>query len=162
MNSVSIDWFSKVVIRPKTRCWIWTGMRRERPKGSGSPTYGAVRIDGKTRSTHRLSYEQHKGPIPTGLVVMHSCDRGLCVNPDHLSVGTPNDNIQDCIRKGRRRSGKPNPPRGERCTAAKLTEAQVREIRANPLSGRKIGKLYGVSQVLISKIKRRDVWAHLT
>lgn len=51
---------------------------------------------------HRLSWESARGPIPTGLKVLHICDNPRCVNIDHLFLGTQKDNIADCIAKGRR------------------------------------------------------------
>jgi len=61
---------------------------------------------GKHIKAHRMSYLIHVGDIPAGKVVMHSCDNPSCVNPDHLSVGSYSDNIQDCVRKGRFRGGR--------------------------------------------------------
>ena len=76
-------------------CWIWTPA-----KTSGN--YGQVYL-GNNRSipAHRFSYELAKGPIPDGLVLMHSCDNKACVNPEHLCPGTQSQNIVDAHARGR-------------------------------------------------------------
>lgn len=74
-------------------CWNWTGAKR---KG-----YGVIKIDKKSIATHRLSYVMHKGQIPKGLLVCHSCDNPSCVNPDHLFLGDYSDNMLDAIDKDR-------------------------------------------------------------
>jgi hypothetical protein len=75
-------------------CWLWTGALSSRG-------YGSFRVDGKTISTHRLSYSWFKGEVPEGIFVCHTCDIPACVNPDHLWLGTNSDNMQDMIAKDR-------------------------------------------------------------
>lgn len=80
-------------------CWEWTGGS----KGNGYGSYTLPAIMGrKTVGAHRFAYEVTTGEkIDEKLVVMHSCDNRLCVNPGHLSVGTYSDNLKDCVIKGR-------------------------------------------------------------
>jgi hypothetical protein len=74
-------------------CWEWGKAKR-----SG---YGAIKVNGKCVSTHRLSYEVFVGEIPNDMLVCHKCDNKICINPDHLFLGTHSDNMQDCSKKGR-------------------------------------------------------------
>lgn len=80
-------------VKKTDSCWIWTG-----GKSNG---YGVTCINGKTTRTHRVSYIYFKGEIPNGFLVMHSCDNRLCVNPEHLSLGTIQENIKDRDNKNR-------------------------------------------------------------
>lgn len=81
-------------------CWLWIGAKR--PNG-----YGAVRRNYKLLGAHRYSFELFKHPIPEGMVVCHKCDNRICVNPDHLWVGTQSDNMIDAYKKGRIVPGTP-------------------------------------------------------
>src|SRR5438445_599289 len=90
-------------------CWSWKGpllkgdaltyghLAWANPNGS-SVSHG-YRFSNET--AHRLSYMIFRGEIPKGMLVCHSCDNGLCVNPEHLWIGTPKQNTQDRLRKGR-------------------------------------------------------------
>lgn len=81
-----------------TGCWLWKG----KPSHGG---YGVFCLDkklgGRRAGAHRVAYELAKGPIPAGMCVCHSCDNRICVNPEHLFVGSHSDNAWDKVRKNR-------------------------------------------------------------
>lgn len=85
---------NKIKINEITGCWEWQA-------SVNNIGYGFIRDEGKMRTAHRVSYEQHIGPIPPGKQVLHTCDNPRCINPDHLWVGTIKDNMQDKVKKGR-------------------------------------------------------------
>lgn len=90
----------KVSMEALTGCWIWTGARQR--------AYGKIRVFYRDVRAHRFSWEMHKGPIPEGMDVLHHCDNPLCVNPNHLFIGSQRDNMDDMNRKGRGRHGQHN------------------------------------------------------
>jgi hypothetical protein len=92
----TVDRFWARVQKIPNGCWIISGA-----KCSPGGHINIAREDGSRVSVHRFSYELHHGPIPKGLVVMHTCDVPRCVNPAHLTVGTQRDNIRDSVDKGR-------------------------------------------------------------
>ncbi len=83
-------------------CWLWAASANVKGYGQFAIT-GSDRVDGRRRMmlAHRMAYLLSKGPIPDGLLVMHSCDCPPCCNPRHLSVGTPYENTHDAINKKR-------------------------------------------------------------
>lgn len=133
-------------------CWTWTGPLS--PYG-----YALLRTGGRGAYVlgHRLSYELHHGPIPAGTFVCHRCDVRACVNPDHLFLGTGEDNRRDMVEKGRN-------ARGERAGGAKLTEATAADAIAALGSGehpRSVAARLGVSRAAIYSILRGENWRHL-
>ncbi len=128
-----------------TPCIEWTGARF--PYGYGQwPTreYG-------TRQAHRVVLIQHHVPI-AGMVVRHRCDNPPCVNPDHLTVGSYADNVQDMIERGRI---------GNRRRGRRLTEEQVLAMRSMPGTTREIAVAFGVSQTTAQRVLARVTWTHL-
>ena len=106
-------------------CWEWQGYIR--PSG-----YGDVGVPGESRTegAHRASWLIHEGPIPDGMFVCHHCDNPRCVRPDHLFLGTSQDNMDDMWAKGRG-----SRLYGSRSPGAKLTLAEVEEIRRRHVAG---------------------------
>ena len=146
--------WKRVVKSPK--CWLWNGYRD--PKG-----YGRLMIDGNPVLASRLSWHLHYGDIPCNkdgdaAYVLHKCDNPSCVNPNHLYLGDSQDNMDDMWSRGR---AKPGHLAGEKHGMAKLTEIQVREIRATRGSHTEIARKFGVSVTTVCDIRNRRVWKHL-
>ena len=78
-------------------CWKWQA-------ALDGNDYGIFCVFKTNFRAHRFSYEWHKGLIPKGMMVCHTCDNPPCVNPDHLFLGTAKDNAQDMVKKGRNRT----------------------------------------------------------
>lgn len=135
-------------VRKTEGCWLWTGAIT----GFG---YGVLGRGGEGAGNvlaHRLSWELHNGAVPPNLFVLHRCDNPLCVRPDHLFLGTKQDNALDCVRKGR------NGP-------AKLIAAKVTEMRrlyaGTNLTCAEIGARYGVASVTAWKAITGLTWGHV-
>jgi vacuolar-type H+-ATPase subunit B/Vma2 len=124
---------------PNSGCWLWTARISRR--------YGSAHHNGKTESAHRIAWQLYKGEIPQGAFVLHRCDTPMCVNPEHLFLGSASDNMRDMAHKGRAKSG-----------AQKLTAKQVLEIRSKTGTLRALGKEYGVDFRTIHDIKTRRNW----
>ena len=140
-------------------CWLWIG---------GTSPFGHGRIfvryvNGRQRiftAAHRVSWILHHGPIPEHLLVLHRCDMPSCVNPEHLFLGTHQDNTTDMFAKGRWRL-----PRHVRHggAARKLTFDQARSIRQRIAAGEQqkdIARELAVSRSTISRIARDRTYAH--
>jgi uncharacterized protein YerC len=138
-------------VRQGKNCWLWQG-------GVNMGGYGKVRYFKRNELAHRVAYLLTYGAdsIPADRHVMHRCDERLCCRPEHLSLGTPRENIEDCVRKGRN-------ARGSRNGASRLTEAEVRAILA-AYPDRTYDALaaeYGVSKFAIGRIIRGTGWQNV-
>ena len=142
---------AKFIPEPNSGCWLWEAVVAVDRDGGARPGF---RLNGKYRQGHRVSYELYRGPIPDGMHVCHTCDNGFCVNPDHLFLGSRQDNMDDMVKKGRQ-------ARGARHGSAKLSESQVLAIREDARVHRLIAQEYGVSQSVVSNIKTGKLWRHL-
>lgn len=135
-------------------CWEWRGAR--------NGGYGLVWEDSAPRRVTRMLFELASGiPVDEGLVVMHSCDNPPCVNPAHLSLGTPADNIADMISKGRDNFGTP-PRNGGGGRTPRLRVEDVRAIRTRVAAGESqaaVGADYGLRGGYINNIVHRRRWA---
>ncbi len=148
-----IDRFwNKVDTRDKEECWNWQGaIQAIQSKG-----YGSVGISkGKTALTHRVAYEISTGEIPKGKMVLHKCDNRGCVNPNHLYLGTHQDNMKDMVERDRQ-------ARGERNGRSRLTNEDVKNIRRNYGTGnhtqKQVADQFGVSISSIRKILSEEYW----
>ncbi len=133
--------------RRKTITWIVT------PSGchectSHSPDKGTGYPRLNHSNMHRVLYEEAYGPMPVGYVGRHTCDNPLCINLEHIVLGTPKDNSNDMKVRGRC-----NTTRGEHRSDAKLTSQDVHEIRCSDERQQVLADRYGVSQPTISRIK---------
>lgn len=127
-------------------CWYWTG--KCTPRG-----YGVIEIDKRAKLVHRVMYRQYISD-PGDLSVCHKCDNPCCVNPNHLFLGTHTDNMQDMVKKGRRR-----PTTGEDNPKSKLTICDVMKIRSyRGVPHSDIAYAFGVSRSTISSILTYRTW----
>jgi hypothetical protein len=143
-----VEWFLSSFDQPETGCWLWKGTTVKKGYGRMS-----------RRLAHRFSYEYFIGPIPEGQCVLHHCDTPGCVRFDHFFLGSRADNIADMDKKERRYIR-----RGEENNHAKLTEAQVAQIRidfANGKSLNKVAKEYGLNLKTTQSIRRGTTWKHV-
>ena len=148
--SVMDRFMDKAVPVSESGCWIWIGG----VTGSG---YGAMKINGKMVGAHRVSYDLHNADLCGDREILHSCDNPLCVNPDHLSAGTHQDNMADQVAKQRHAIGSRN-------HFSSLDEGKVSKIKEQLRLGREgkdIAAEFGITPPAVSKIKLGHTWRHV-
>lgn len=140
--------------KSNNECWPWTGQ-----KING---YGRISIGSRGLSSdgaHRISWEIHNGQkVPSGMFVMHRCDNPECVNPAHLSIGTPKENYDDMVAKGRR---KHVIPVGENNGKSVLTKEMVLEIKSSNLRNVDLARKFNVSPNCIRGVRTGRTWKHI-
>lgn len=127
-------------------CWNWIGSLTDRG-------YGEFVVNKKKRKAHILSWMDFHQADTNGLCVCHTCDNPKCVNPEHLYLGTPQDNMNDKVARNRQ-SKMP----GESHPMAKLSREDIINIRNDRRSSRDIGKEYGISHSHVLRIKKGEKW----
>src|SRR3990167_1230566 len=116
-------------------CWNWNGSRMNSGK-----SYGQVWHNRKLTPAHRVSWELANGPVPADFQVLHHCDNMACVRPSHLFLGHQTENMLDIVAKGR-------------CYNAKLSNEQVREIRASTEPSPILAARYGITPGHVRKVR---------
>lgn len=139
--------FLRRIEKNENGCILWNGAKN----GWG---YGMFMIDRKRVLAHRFSYERSVGQIPVGMLVCHKCDNPLCVNPDHLFIGTDADNSKD--RNSKRRQAY-----GVRNGNVKIDESKVKLIRDATGTCADIARRFGLSEGHVWKIRKLQFWRHV-
>lgn len=142
-----IRFWSKV--RVTRGCWLWTASTDGRGYGQFMSDWGPGWS--KNTKAYRVAWELTHGPIPEGMHVLHKCDNPPCVRPDHLFLGTHQDNMADAVRKGRFASR-------DRHHWAKLSSKAVAQIRASNAPCKVLAAKFGVHKNHISRIRRGVIW----
>ena len=119
-------------------CVLWQGAKDKAGYG---------KIKGNTYA-HREAYKNVYGFIPTGMYVCHSCDNPSCVNPEHLFLGTPNDNIQDKVKKNRQATR-------DKFKSTKIKTTDLTYIKTSVKSCRQLAREFGCSHVAIHKARKK-------
>jgi hypothetical protein len=178
--SILARYWSNVKVAEPDECWPWkASFRRD--------GYGQMMVNYRKYGTHRLAWLLAKGTIPEGLFVCHKCDNKACCNPNHLFLGTQEDNFNDMVQKGRQARGeslgnriRANAPRGDRnglrlhpesvprgelSGTHKLKEWQVLEIRRvykqKSSTMQTLADKYEVSITEVFRIIHRRRWCHI-
>lgn len=135
-------------VRTAAECWPWRGCTTK-------DGYGQIRIAGPKQRAHRVMFSLFNPGVRAPLV-RHNCHNPRCINPAHLRAGTALDNAHD-----RMHANRGGDLRGTANGRSKLTDDDVRAIRASRLTGSTLAEQYGISKAMACRIKRGAAWSHI-
>ena len=158
----TLEFWKEVYNEDPRACWEWG-------RAKISTGYGSLVFNGKKRLAHRVAYESINGPIKNGLHILHECDNPACCNPNHLRLGTNQDNIADSMKKGRRKGITRNRPSGlkykEQRKLRKDTWTdryeEMRCLREKGCSYQKIGDIIGCGRHTAYNALNYSKWSSL-
>ena len=151
--------WAKVDVRGPDDCWPWLAAPRNK---NSTHRYGAFWLNRRHEPANKVAWELKNGPMAHGMFACHTCDNPECCNPSHIFPGTNQENTADKVSKGRQ-------VKGEQIHTAKLTSAQVAEIRAARPPGKRapvglparLSAKYGVTKQHLSDIWSGRAWSQL-
>jgi len=140
--------FARLCIpEPNSGCWLWEGS----VNGQGYGLIWTNEKGGRADRAHRVSVRLSGRVVNDGQVVRHRCDNPFCVNPEHLTVGTTEENVRDRVSRSRGATGVRHP-------RAKLTEQDIHLIRRGQINTRDAVQQFGVCRDTINSIKANKTW----
>jgi len=139
--------YKNISIKNMDECWDW----KLRPNEDG---YGKFKVKGKTLLAHRVSYFISHKTLGENMLVCHTCDNTICVNPHHLFLGKPKDNSSDMVSKNRQAFGDKN---GRSKLSWELV-GTIRSLFSSGVSQSKLAKKFHVSDFVIWGIVHNKLW----
>lgn len=136
-----------------TDCWEWKGTKYRGGYGHFRRKMGNKWVMFKA---HRYSYEQFNGPLTQGMLVCHTCDNPSCVNPGHLFLGTPKENMQDKYRKGRGKLIRN--PRHRNLSFEIAKRIREESVTIPKPTQKTLAEKYNTSVAQISRILSNQIW----
>lgn len=130
-----------------TGCWQWISST-SKPWKQYDYSNGEFVLKGRKMKAHRMAWSIYRGEIPVGGYILHRCNNGLCVNPDHLYIGDHQQNMLDMMKSNR-------------CGTSKLTPEQVLKIRASSEPTKILCARYNVTKYAINDIRANRTWRHI-
>jgi hypothetical protein len=148
--TLSEKWEAHVTVGAADECWLWHG-------ATGNRGHGMIGLPGEntTTTSQRLTWLIHRGEIPEGQLVRHTCDNPPCCNPSHLLLGTTADNVADAIERSAAWKARP----GGRHNRKTVDVDEIRRRRAAGESQQTIADALGVHQATISRVLRGVHWS---
>jgi HNH endonuclease len=139
----------RYIPEPNSGCWLWLGSVNE------TTGYGRFYLnEEEVVYAHNFSFKHHKGKIPRGLMLRHTCDVKICVNPEHIITGTAKQNAQDAVERGQKLIGAQHP-------MCRLSEIEVIDIFVSEESIAATAERFAISRMHVQRIKEKKIWKEL-